>query len=176
MTDGDQQSADESSDGYIKYGANNYISRGAELADPNQIQLKGKTVVLKGVKIEGAVRMGRYCMLQEDVVLAPPEGVPLILRGHLVLEQGCEIKAAALGSHVFIGAGAKIGERCILKDNIWVAPNSVLGDDTVIPPFSRVEGAPAKVTAELAPAVATELAELAQDAYQAFVDSKPKVK
>jgi dynactin 5 len=161
---------------YIKTASHVFVSRQATIEDPNQVQLQGKSVLREGVSVRGSVRMGRYCYVGEHTILkSPTHGdqmvVPLIIRGHSQIGKHCIIEAASIGSNVVIGDGCKIGKRCLIKDNCWVAPGTALGDDTVIPPFSRVAGAPGKVVAELPPSAATELQELAQEAYQNFAST-----
>jgi len=172
-------SADES--GYIKTATHNYVSRQAVVSNPSKVELKGKSILQPGVKIRGdlaIVRMGRYCFVGNETTLSPaPLGddkyVHMILRGNVVIGNHCNIQAGAIGTNVYIGNNVTLGERCIIKDSCWIEDGTSLGKDTVIPPFSRVAGAPGKVIEELPPSASLELQELAQSRYQEFVASNP---
>jgi dynactin-5 len=161
-----------SDEAYIKTATHVFVSRQATIDNPNQVQLQGKSVLREGVSLLGSIRMGRYCYIGENTVLSSPMhqnfGVPLVVRGHVQIGKHCVIEAASIGSNVWIGDGCKIGKRCLIKDNCWLASGTEIGDDTVIAPFSRVAGAPGKVVAELPPSAATDLQELAQQAFQKF--------
>jgi carbonic anhydrase/acetyltransferase-like protein (isoleucine patch superfamily) len=67
-----------------------------------------------------------------------------------------KIEASAVGTNVYVGARSIIGPRCIIKDNCYIEEGTVLASDTVIPPFSRVRGNPAKVVDALPPSAASE--------------------
>lgn len=167
--------------GYIKTATHNYVSRQAIVQNPGKVELKGKSVLRPGVTVRGdlaVIRMGRYCFIEEKSELSPAplsaeKHVPMVLRGNVMVGQGCKIEASAIGTNVYIGAGSTIGKRCIIKDNCWIEDGTVLGNDVVIPPFSRVEGAPGKVVEGMPPSAALELQELAQRTYQQFVSSNP---
>ena len=166
--------------GYIKTATHNYVSRQAVVDNPAKVELKGKSVLKSGSKLRGdlaVIRMGRYCFVGEQTELSPaPLGdkhVPMVLRGNVIVGEDCKIEASAIGTNVYIGARSKIGPRCIIKDCCYIEEDSVLGSDTVIPPFSRVRGNPAKVVEELPPSAALELQELSQRVYQDFVARNP---
>ena len=156
---------------YIQTATQVFVSRDATLDDPNLIQLQGKSVIHPGVTLQGSIRMGRYCILGENTQCSSLI-VPLWIRGHVSIGKNCIIHAASIGTNVVIGNDCQIGHRCIIKDNCWLAPGTILGDDTVIPPFSRVAGQPGQIVDELPPSAAIELQQLAQDEYQQFIASK----
>jgi dynactin-5 len=171
----------DTDEGYIKTATHNYVSRQAKVENPAKVELKGKSVLRPGVTVRGdlaVIRMGRYCFIDEHSELSPAplskdKHVPMVLRGNVMVGQGCKIEASAIGTNVYIGAGSTIGKRCIIKDNCWIEDGTVLGSDVVIPPFSRVEGAPGKVVEEMPPSAALEIQELAHRTYQEFVSSGP---
>mmetsp|Transcript_3645 Transcript_3645/g.6116 ORF Transcript_3645/g.6116 Transcript_3645/m.6116 type:complete len:177 (-) Transcript_3645:77-607(-) len=168
-------------DGYIKTATHNYVSRQAVVQNPAKVELKGKSVLQPGVTVRGdlaVIRMGRYCFIEETSELSPAplagdKHVPMVLRGNIMIGKGCKIEASAIGTNVYIGAASTIGKRCIIKDNCWIEDGTVLGSDVVIPPFSRVRGAPGKVVEEMPPSASLEIQELAQRTYQEFVSSNP---
>jgi dynactin-5 len=165
---------------YIKTATHNYVSRQAIVDNPAQVELKGKCVLQPKSRLRGdlaIVRLGRYVIVNQDTVLEPArldqhKYVPMIVRGHVIIERDCHIQASAIGTNVFIGQCCKIGPRCIIKDNCWIERGTVLGADTVVPPYSRVKGDPGKVVQELPPSAAVELQELAQVAYRDFLASQ----
>lgn len=172
----------DDNDKYIRTATHNYVSRAAIIKDPSRVELKGKSVLKPNVTIRSdlaVVRMGRYCWVDQDTEICPAsqgsdgQYIPVMMRGNVVVERGCRIEASAIGTNVYIGAGSRIGQRVIVKDCCWIEPGTVLGNDTVVPPFSRVEGQPGQVTEELPSSAATDLQELAQQTYQQFLFTHP---
>jgi dynactin 5 len=163
-------------EGYIKTATHSYVSRKAMVENPGKVELKGKSVLQPGSKLRGdlaVIRIGRYCYVGFNTELSPAPlataHVPMILRGNVCIGNDCKIEASAVGTNVYIGARSIIGSRCIIKDNCYIEEGTVLASDTVIPPFSRVRGNPAKVVDALPPSAALELQEMAHDTYLDFV-------
>jgi tetrahydrodipicolinate N-succinyltransferase len=69
---------------------------------------------------------------------------------------------------VWIGDNVKIGRRCIIKDNCIIESGVTLGDDTVIPPFTRISVKNPTVYQELPPSVAVQMQEISLDRYSDF--------
>jgi acetyltransferase-like isoleucine patch superfamily enzyme len=67
-----------------------------------------------------------------------------------------------------MGDNVKIGKRCIIKDNCIVEPGVTLGDDTVVPPFTRISARNPTFFQELPPSMATQMQELSLDRYADF--------
>jgi acetyltransferase-like isoleucine patch superfamily enzyme len=67
-----------------------------------------------------------------------------------------------------VGDNVKIGKRCIIKDNCIVEAGVTLGDDTVIPPFTRIPARNPISYLELPPSVAAQMQELSLDRYADF--------
>jgi dynactin 5 len=163
----------EESTGFIKTASHNYVSRKADVIDPQKVELKGKCVLKDGVVVRGdlgRVQMGRYVSIGELTTITPC--VPMVIRGHVTIGKECTIEAAAIGSFVRIGDACKIGKRCLVKDSCIIEEGTVLGDDTVVPPFSRVKGRPGLVVEELPPSAAMDLQDAALQVYQAFVEDQ----
>ena len=51
--------------------------------------------------------------------------------------------------YIFIYYQNLVGRRCIVKDCVVVDEGAIVKDDTVMPPFTRWAGAPAKIIEEL---------------------------
>lgn len=168
-------STDTDAEGYIKTASHNYVSRKATVKGPQQVELKGKSVLKDGVVVRGdlghRIQMGRYVTVGEGTTLTPC-AVPMVIRGHDTVGKSCEIQAASIGSYVKIGDNVKIGKRCLIKDCVIIEEGTILGDDTVVPPFSRVKGRPGQVVEELPPSAAMDLQDVALDMYQTFVDEQ----
>jgi dynactin 5 len=185
---------------YIQTSTQNYVSRKAVVEQPSRVELKGKSILEEGCILRGdlaVIRMGRYCYVGSRTELSPAPAdsednnaetitatttattdnrqklyIPMIVRGNVYIGPDCKIEASAIGTNVYIGARSCIGPRCILKDNVYVEEGTVLGSDTVIPPFSRVRGNPGKVVTSgesLPPSAAMELQELAHTTFHTFV-------
>jgi acetyltransferase-like isoleucine patch superfamily enzyme len=61
----------------------------------------------------------------------------------------CIIEAASIGSHVKISRSSIIGRFAIIKDCCWIMEDSVLAPNTVVAPFSIMQGNPARCVGEL---------------------------
>jgi dynactin-5 len=181
---------DSSSDEYIKTTTHNYISRKAVIEGPRQVEVKGRSILHEAVKIRGdlgIVRIGRYVWIERDTVLEPAplmitsssntKRVPMMIGNHTWIGANCQVEAAAIGSMVSIGNDVKIGKRCIIKDCCVIDSNVVLGDDTVVPPFTRVfqdgnNNDDNVIMAELPPSMTVELQEKSMDLYHDFSNSQ----
>ena len=186
MTEGTSNESD-----YIKTTTHNFISRKAVIEGPRQVELKGRSIVHDGVKIRGEagiVRIGRYVWIDPGTELEPSpflnpttgttnKCVPMMIGNHTKIESNCTIRAAAIGSMVHVGEGAQIGKRCIIKDCCVIEAGVILGDDTVVPPFTRIFQKPkyfdaprGVVMKELPPSMSVELQERAMDNYDSFAN------
>ena len=149
-------------DAYIKTTTGNFVSRMAEITNASNVEIKGRSWIEQGVTIRGdlaKIRMGRYCKLSTGTTLEPapatpqpkvipsasasssgtvPPHIPVVIGSHTIVGPHCQIRAAAIGSYCWIGSNVQMGKRVIIKDACVVDDNVVLGDDTVVPPFTRV--------------------------------------
>ena len=170
----------EAEDPYIKTTTHNYISRKATIEGPRQVELKGRSIVKDGVKIRGdlgIIRIGRYVWLEENTVLEPApldatgKRVPMLIGSNTRIGSNCQVQAAAVGSLVVVGDNVTLGKRCIIKDCCVVDSGVALGDDTVVPPFTRVakDGTSTRLQmAELPPSMTMELQEKSMEQYNEF--------
>jgi tetrahydrodipicolinate N-succinyltransferase len=69
---------------------------------------------------------------------------------------------------VWIGDYVKIGDRCIIKDNCIIEAGVVLGDDTVVPPFTRISISQPTMYHELPPSMAVQMQQTSLDRYAEF--------
>ena len=181
------ESSEDSNNKYIKTTTHNYISRQAVIEGPRQVAIQGRSIIQDAVKIRGdlgIVRMGRYVWMEPQTVVEPapfaagvgPPGkcIPMMIGNHTRIGSNCHIQAAAIGSMVLVGNNVKIGKRCIIKDCCVIDSNVVLGDDTVVPPFTRVyydgNNSVTLSMTELPPSMTVELQEKSMDQYDAFAN------
>ena len=164
-------------EGYIKTTTHNFVSRKAKIEGARQVELKGRTILQENVLVRGdlaIVRIGRYCEIDVNTVIEPPmhpltkKNVPVVVGSHTHIGKDCKIHAAAVGSMVWIGDNVTLGKRCIIKDNCVIESGVVLGDDTVIPPYTRIALKNPRYYQELPPSIAVQLQDASLDRFQEF--------
>jgi dynactin-5 len=175
----------EETEGYIKTTTHNYVSRKAKIEGAKQVELKGRSILQEFVTVRGdlaIVRIGRYCEIDTHTTLEPPvhpltkNRIPMVIGSHTHIGKNCQIHAAAVGSMVWVGDNVKLGKRCIIKDNCVIESGVVLGDDTVVPPFSRISLEDPHYFFELPPSVAIQLQEVSLDRFQEFKQQEKQQK
>eukprot|EP00501_MAST-03F_sp_TOSAG23-6_P000456 GSMAST32.ASY1.ANO1.469.1 assembled CDS len=168
-----------SSSDYIKTAKENKICRSCTLCGSQNIILHGKTIIKAEVIIRGdlaQVRIGRYCIINENCVLRPPYKAlqrgfafyPMQIGNNVVFGSGSIVEAASIGANVRIGKRCIIAKRCILKDCCALLDDTVLAPDTVVPPFSVFAGAPGKLIAELPDCVPELFEALSEEIFRKF--------
>mmetsp|Transcript_10108 Transcript_10108/g.27712 ORF Transcript_10108/g.27712 Transcript_10108/m.27712 type:complete len:185 (-) Transcript_10108:371-925(-) len=174
---------DNTNEGYIKTTTHNFVSRQAKIQGAKQVELKGRSILQKDVTVRGdlaVIRIGRYCEIDEGTVIEPPvhpmtkKHVHVVIGSHSRIGKACTVRAAAIGSMVWIGDNVTMGERCIIKDNCYIESGTVLGRDTVVPPFTRISKANPHRTQELPPSVAVQLQEMSMDRFQEFREDQKR--
>lgn len=85
--------------------------------------------------------------------------IPSKVGSYVYMGPGTTSEAASIGSCVYIGAKCKIGKFTVIKECVVVEAGAEIAAYQVIPPFSRVAGAPARVVEEL-PESAEQVLEL----------------
>jgi len=176
-------------DVYIQTTTHNYVSRKAVIEGARQVELKGRSIIEGGCKLDGSqtwIRVGRYTHIQMNTSIVPPpmpgsttKYVPTLIGSHTIIGKNCQIQAAAIGSHCWVGNNVKLGRRVIIKDCCIISDNVDLGDDTVIAPFTLVQQTgsypwtPPNYV-ELPPSTALELQERTMETFQAMVKQQGK--
>ncbi|CAB9511538.1 Dynactin subunit 5 [Seminavis robusta] len=172
-------------DGYIKTTTHNFISRQAKLENVKQVAVQGRSIIHGGVTLRGdvgIVRLGRYVWMEPNTELEPAAmslgggRVAMAVGNHTRIGPNCRIQAAQIGSMVHIGENVKIGKRCMIKDCCIIDSNVILGDDTVVPPFTRIsydgEDAFTLKLTELPPSMTVDMQEQAMDNYDTFASKQ----
>ncbi|KNC52070.1 dynactin subunit 5 [Thecamonas trahens ATCC 50062] len=168
---------------WIETASGNKVSRASVLCGSQNIILNGKSLVLPGSIIRGdlaAVRIGRYCVISDRVVLRPaykalPKGLnyfQLSLGDCVYVGKDAVVEAASIGSHVIIGEGAIVSKRAVILDCCEILPGAVVPEDAVIPPFSIYGGNPAVLIGELTEAAQRVHEEKAFACYESYVPAK----
>lgn len=183
---------------YILTESGNHISRkGLNLVSTQSIILGGKTIIeshvtirgdLKrtpslsqkskagGGAIDGAVTIGRYCVLREASQLVPPHKLksrvssvtvqdaatpqttekdtkekvyyPMKLGDYIDIGPSTCVESATIASFVHVGARCHLGNMSIIKEGCIIEDDTDLAPFSVVAPFSRVRGKPGLVVDE----------------------------
>ena len=164
---------------YMSTSSGNIVSRGSILCGTQNIHLHGKTIISKDTIIRGDlayIRIGRYCILEQGAVVRPPSKrftkgfhfIPLNIGNYVHVGHNAVIEAAQIGSYVMVGKNCVISPLCILRDCCEIMDGSVLAPGTVVPPFSRYGGVPAKLICELPQCSSNMIKEYVVDKYKNF--------
>jgi len=164
---------------YIETTTGNKVSRKSVLCGSQHIVFNGKTIVKPKVVVRGDlanVRIGRHCIVESNTVVRPPykrfkKGImffPSTIGDHCLIEEDVIIESGQIGSFVHIGKGAIIGKRCILKDCCRILPGTILGPDTVVPPFAVFAGTPGQCVGQLPECVLELHREYTMNYYKRF--------
>ncbi|CDW58646.1 dynactin subunit 5 [Trichuris trichiura] len=141
---------------YIETSSGNIISRASQLFGSQHIVLKGRTILRQGTCIRGDlghVYVDRHCVISEGVVLRPPlkafsKGtafLPMKIGEYVYIGENSIVSSAQIGSCVHIGKNCVLSRCSILRDCCYIANDSVVSPDTVVPPFAIMKGNPGNV-------------------------------
>ncbi|KAF2071209.1 hypothetical protein CYY_007477 [Polysphondylium violaceum] len=165
---------------YIETLNGNKVSKGSILCGIMNIRLHGKTIIKPGVIVRGDlanVNIGRLSTVSENTVIRPSykkfKGAvsyfPLNIGDHVLIEEGCVISAASIGSYVYIGKNCVISKRCILKDCCYIPDNTVLPPDTVVPSFTTFSGTPGRYIEDLPDCFEQYMKDYTTSIYESFL-------
>lgn len=108
MTVDNNDNNEEENDTYIKTTTHNYVSRKAIIDGAKQVEIKGRSIIHKGVKVRGdlqIIKIGRYVEINSLTLLEPSQNpyqkekhIPMIIGSHTHIGKECSIRAAAIGS------------------------------------------------------------------------------
>lgn len=109
-----------------------------------------------------SIHLGRYVFVSSNVTLHPPSRLststpgqqtltyhPLRISDHVFIGPNTHVRAATIGSHVYIGSNCTIGNLCMIKDNVRVEDGAVLPANSMWASGSVVAGNPARVVGEV---------------------------
>ncbi|MET0146987.1 MAG: gamma carbonic anhydrase family protein [Ilumatobacteraceae bacterium] len=94
---------------------------------------------------DGAIEIGSRTSIQDCSVLHTTPQHPTVVGdecvvGHIVHLEGCRLE-----DHTLVGNGAIVLHRCVVRTGAIVAANSVVLNDTEVPPGALAVGAPATI-------------------------------
>ena len=171
---------------YIITSTGNRISRSSIIIKPQSLEIPNGRVILKSnmeVKCDLApVIINKYTLICEDTKLLPcstipaiesPSGktIPLTIGSHCYIGRNCIIESAVIGTCCYISDNCILSPRTILKDFVYVLPNTYVPADTVLPPFVVVEGNPCRIVGELPESITTLGPQNALLRYKSFKSS-----
>uniref|UniRef100_A0A1I7ZST8 Dynactin subunit 5 n=1 Tax=Steinernema glaseri TaxID=37863 RepID=A0A1I7ZST8_9BILA len=144
----------------VETATGNKVHRRVTLNGSQNIVLNGKCILMEDCILRAdlnSIRTGKYCIINPRTIIRPSykrftKGFTffaVIFGDHVFVEEDCVIMAAQIGSYVHIGKGAIIGRSTVIKDCCVIKPGAVLPADMIVPPFSIVEGNPAKIVGDL---------------------------
>ena len=187
---------------YIITTTQTYIARSANILRAQNLISNGKSLIKVNVTIHGdygsSIHIGRYCLIDEDVVLMPsvvprssdpllaivdrtsanplPPGenekaLPLIIGSHTQIASNSHIQSISIGSNVKIGHNCILMPRTKVHDNCIIEDDTIIPPDMVVPPYSRVRGNPGKIVGALPECWGGEFVEECVQEYLTFVRS-----
>ncbi|CAM9259810.1 unnamed protein product [Pylaiella littoralis] len=164
---------------YVKTDTGDFVFRKAHVHGSQNLYLKGKSIIMPGAIIRGelqAIRIGRYCVIGEGTVIRPAyrqAGVsieqedsnlkcrftPLSVGNHTFIGKNCVVESAGIGCNVRIEDGCVLGRNSFVRDNCHLLAGTVLPEGAMVPPFTVLQGCPARMVSilhESTPSVWTE--------------------
>ncbi|KAL7551761.1 hypothetical protein ACHAWF_014949 [Thalassiosira exigua] len=169
--------------------ATNLVARGKSVVEAD--------VVVRG-DFGAPVHLGRYCRVERGAVLSPTivprtndptlstsdggegdgergppgpneRGLPLVIGSHTRIGPGTRVHSVSIGSSVRIGANCTLSPRSRVHDCCVIEDGTVVPPDMVVPPFSRVRGAPGRIVGSLPECCGGEFADERVREYLSFV-------
>ncbi|MCG8566251.1 MAG: gamma carbonic anhydrase family protein [Desulfobacterales bacterium] len=91
------------------------------------------------------ITIGRNSNIQDHTTCHADENVPLTIGDGVIVGHNCVIHGCTIEDGCLIGMGAVVMNHARIGTGSVVAAGSVVLENTIIPPYSLVAGAPAKV-------------------------------
>ena len=170
---------------YIVTSNGNKISRKSKISGSDFISFGGRCIIKEDVMIRGDLRgvkknipsviLGKYVFIMQSCLIVPPmhnddsfRYSPMRCGSFVEIEPTCIIKACSIGNHVSIRTNTVVGNAVFIKDCCVIMKNTVIPDNSVIPPFSIVKGNPGRIIGKLNPNYALEFEEQMKTKFQYF--------
>jgi len=97
------------------------------------------------------------------------KSIQLIIGSHTTIGTNSQICSLSVGSNVRIGKNCILSQRSKIYDCCIIEDGTVVPEDMIVPPFSRVAGVPAKVVGTLPECCGSEFIEECVNDYGMFV-------
>lgn len=120
------------------------------------VEIGEGTSIWYGAVVRGdfdSVRIGRECSIQDNAVVHPVPGMPVVIGDRVTVGHGAILHACRIGNDVVIGMGAVVLDGAVIEDGAIVGAGAVVPPGTVVPARTVVVGVPAKPVRELGPEV-----------------------
>lgn len=143
---------------WVETASGNRISKNATLSGTRNISIGEKCTILPGVLVSGdvvtdtpdqsTVILGKYCYLDENCSITPPEtrnsGVfsAVVIGNYTFIGKNSKVSLAQIGNRVCVGNDCVLGNHSIISDCCVIGEGTVVPPKTVIPPYSLVSGVP----------------------------------
>ena len=96
-----------------------------------------------------AIIVGENSNIQDLTMCHADYDVPLVIGKGVTIGHNCVIHGCRIEDNCLIGMGAVVMNQAVVGRGSIVAAGSVVLEKTVIPPFSLVTGAPAKIKKQM---------------------------
>ena len=96
-----------------------------------------------------SIRIGRECSIQDNAVVHPVVGTPVIIGDRVTVGHGAILHACRIGCDVLIGMGAIVLDGAVVEDGAIVGAGAVVPPGAVVPARTMVVGVPARPIREL---------------------------
>ncbi|CAM9245587.1 unnamed protein product [Ectocarpus sp. 13 AM-2016] len=171
---------------YVKTRDGDIVFKKAHVHGLHNLFLMGRSIIMPGVIIRGElqeIRIGRYSVVGEGTVIRPAYRIeqeesnlkcrftPLSVGSHTYIGKSCVIESAGIGCNVRIEDGCVLGRNSFVRDNCHLLPGTVLPEGAVVPPFTVLQGCPARMVSALHESTPSVWTEDAVNFYETFEPS-----
>jgi len=171
----------------------NRLQKSALVLGMQHIQVSGRTTIEKSTTTRGdldKITIGKNCVIAEGAVLRPSDqlanddrkdqnnaqelklGIKFVemkIGDFVVIGKSSVVRAAKIGSYVYVGDSCIIQQRCMLDSCSMLLPNTILAQGTVVPPFMVYGGVPGRCVGRLPPSFQQKMEEMCREFHQSCI-------
>jgi len=163
----------------------NRLGEKAAVLGMHNILVAGRTTIDKVTTIRGdlgRISIGKNCVIVEGAVLSPSDQfenndkedqsdkakigikfLPMTVGDFVVIGKNSVVRAAVVGSYVYIGDSCIIQAGCVLDSCCMLLPNTILAKGTVVPPYMVYGGSPGQCVGQLPPSFQFEMEQMCRE-------------